>query len=97
MLIIEKGACALLDSAGVVPAVPLGAEFRTRQKRERVTTSSIIDVSRPQPTRTHRALSVFADVTLAILLALAFPLVLTAIGHSLVWLVRAGVAVVDLF
>jgi hypothetical protein len=86
-----------LDSAGVVPAVPLGAEFCTRQKRERVTTSSIIDVSLPQSTRTHRALSVFADVTLAILLALAFPLVLTAIGLSLVWLVRAAVAVVDLF
>ena len=62
-----------------------------------MTTSSIIDVSRPQPTRTHRALSVFADVTMAILLALAFPLVLTAIGLPLVWLVRAAVAVVDLF
>jgi hypothetical protein len=62
-----------------------------------VTTSSIIDLSRPQPTRSHRALSVFADVTMAILLALAFPLVLTGIGLPLVWLVRAAVAVVDLF
>jgi hypothetical protein len=39
----------------------------------------------------------FADVALAILLALALPLVLTAIGLPLVWLVRAAAAVVDLF
>jgi uncharacterized RDD family membrane protein YckC len=62
-----------------------------------VPTSSIIDVSRPQPTRTHRALSLFADVALAILVALAFPLVLTAIGLPLVWLVKGAAAVVDLF
>jgi hypothetical protein len=62
-----------------------------------VPTSSIIDVSRPEPPPTHRALSVFADVALAILLALALPLVLTAIGLPLVWLVKAAAAVVNLF
>lgn len=60
-------------------------------------TSFIIDVSRPQPTRSRRALSWFADVALAILLVLAIPLVLTAIGLPLVWLVRAAAGVVDLF
>jgi hypothetical protein len=37
---------------------------------------------------------VFADVALALLLALALPLVLTAIGLPLVWLVKAAAAVV---
>jgi hypothetical protein len=39
----------------------------------------------------------FADVALAILLALALPLVLTAIGLPLVWLLRAAAAVVERF
>lgn len=39
----------------------------------------------------------FADVASAILLALAFPLLLTAIGLPLVWLIRTAAAVVDLF
>ena len=59
-----------------------------------VTTSGIIDVSRPRPTRIHRALSLFADMALAIILVLAIPLVLTAIGLPFVWLVRAAA---DLF
>jgi len=62
----------------------------------RVPTSAIIDVSRPQPTRTHSALSLFANIVLAILLALAFPLVLTAIGLPLVWLIRAAAGLVNL-
>jgi hypothetical protein len=62
-----------------------------------VPTSSIIDVSRPQLTRTQKALSLFADAALAILLVLAVPLVLTAIGLPLVWMVRAAAAVVGLF
>jgi hypothetical protein len=75
-------------------------DYAWRPVRETLVTtvvpaSSIIDVSRPQPTRTHRALSLFADATLAILLALALPLVLTAIGLPLVWLVKAAAAVVD--
>jgi hypothetical protein len=59
--------------------------------------SAIIDVSRPRPTRIHRALSLFADLALAILLVLAIPLVLTAMSLPLVWLVRAAAGVVDLF
>jgi hypothetical protein len=55
--------------------------------------SATIDVSCQQPTRSHRALTVLADVTLAILLALALPLVLTAIGLPLLWLVKAAAAV----
>ena len=47
-------------------------------------TSAIIDVSRPQPTQGHRALSLFADIALAILLVLAIPRVLTMIGLPLV-------------
>jgi hypothetical protein len=39
----------------------------------------------------------FADVALAILMVLAIPLVLTAIGLPLVWLMRAAAAVVDRF
>jgi hypothetical protein len=62
-----------------------------------VPTSSIIDVSRPRQTRTHRALSLFADVALAILVALALPLVLTAIGLPLVWLAGSAAALFDLF
>jgi hypothetical protein len=62
-----------------------------------VPTSDVLDVSRKQPTRSQRALSLFADVALAILLVLAIPLVLTAIGLPLVWLIRAGAAVVDRF
>jgi hypothetical protein len=58
---------------------------------------AIIDVSRPQPTRIQRALSLFADLALAIILVLAIPLVLTAIGLPLVWLVRAVAGVVNLF
>jgi hypothetical protein len=60
-------------------------------------TSFIIDVSRPHPTRSGKVLSLFADLALAILLVLAIPLVLTAIGLPLVWLVRAAAGVVDLF
>ena len=62
----------------------------------KVPTSAIIDVSRPQPTRAHKALSLFADIVLAILLVLAFPLALTAIGLPLVWLVRAAAGLVNL-
>jgi hypothetical protein len=39
----------------------------------------------------------FADVALAILMVLAIPLVLTAIGLPLVWLIKAAAAVVDRF
>jgi hypothetical protein len=60
-------------------------------------TSAVIDVSRPQPTRSHRALSVFADLALAILLVLAIPLVLIAMTLPLVWLVRAAAGFVYLF
>ena len=60
-------------------------------------TSSIIDVSLPQTTRARRVVSLFANVALAILLALAFPLALTAVGLALVWLARAGASVVGLF
>ena len=58
---------------------------------------AIIDVSRTQPTRSHRALSVFADVALAILLVLGIPLVLIAVILPLVWLVRAAAGLVNLF
>ena len=61
-----------------------------------VPASAIIDVSRPQPTRTLSALSLFADIVWAILLVLAFPLVLTAIGLPLVWLVRTAAGLVNL-
>jgi hypothetical protein len=56
-----------------------------------------LDVSRPQLTRSQRALSVFADIALAILLVLAIPLVLTAMSLPLVWLVRAAASLVDMF
>ena len=59
--------------------------------------SAIIDVSRPQLTRSRKVVSLFADAALAILLVLAIPLVLTAIGLPFVWLVRAAARVVDLF
>jgi hypothetical protein len=62
-----------------------------------VPTSATIDVSRPQLTRSHRALSLFGDVSLAILLVLAIPLVLTALSLPLVWLVRAAAGLVDLY
>jgi hypothetical protein len=59
--------------------------------------STIIDVSRPLPTRSHRVLSLFSDVALAILLVLAITLVFTAIGLPLVWLARVAVRLVGLF
>jgi uncharacterized RDD family membrane protein YckC len=59
--------------------------------------SAIIDVSRPQPTRSRRVLSLFADVALAILLVLAIPLVLIAICLPLVWLGRVAARLVGLF
>ena len=62
-----------------------------------VPTSDVIDVSRLQPTRSHRTLSLFGNLALAILLVLAIPLVLTALGLPLVWLVRAAAGIVDRF
>jgi hypothetical protein len=62
-----------------------------------VPTSGVLDLSRPLQTRSHRALSLFADVALAILLVLAIPLVLTAMGLPLVWLIKAAAAVVERF
>jgi len=59
--------------------------------------SAIIDVSRPQPTRNRRVLSLCADVALAILLVLAIPLVVTAISLPFVWLVRVAARFVGLF
>jgi uncharacterized RDD family membrane protein YckC len=61
-----------------------------------VTISAIIDVSLPQPTRSRRVLSLFADVALAILLVLAIPLVLIAICLPLVWLGRVAARLVGL-
>ena len=69
---------------------------QTRDAQSFQVPTSIIHVSRPQPTRTHIALSLFANIVLAILLALAFPLVLTAIGLPLVWLIRAAAGLVNL-
>lgn len=57
--------------------------------------SDTIDVSRP-PTRGPRALSLLADLGLAILLVLAIPLALAALIVPLVWLVRAAAFLVDL-
>ena len=59
--------------------------------------SDTIDVSRPRPTRSQRALSVFADVALAILVVLAIPLAFVAVSLPLVWLVRAAAGLVNVF
>jgi hypothetical protein len=59
--------------------------------------AAIIDVSLPQPTRSRRLLSLFADVALAILLVLAIPLVLIAICLPFVWLGRVAARLVGLF
>ena len=61
-----------------------------------VPTSNIIDVSRPLQTRGHKILALFGNMALAILLVLAIPFVFTAIGMTLVWLVRAAAGVVGL-
>ena len=59
--------------------------------------SDVIDVSRSQPTRSRKAIALLANLAFAILLVLAIPLVLTAVGLPLVWLVRAAAGFVDLF
>jgi hypothetical protein len=64
---------------------------------ETVPISATIDVSRPQPTRSHTLLSLFADVALAILLVLTIPLALIAICIPLVWLGRVAARLVGLF
>jgi len=52
-----------------------------------------LDVSGPPPpTWRQRAVSDLADLGLAILLVLALPLVIMALGLPLVWLVRVLVA-----
>jgi len=59
--------------------------------------SATIDVSRPRPTRSQRALSAFADVALAVLLVLAIPLALVGASLPFVWLVRAVAGLVNVF
>ena len=59
--------------------------------------SAIIDVSRPQRSRSRKALSSLADLALAVLLVLGIPLVIIAISLPLLWLVRTAAGLVGLF